>query len=445
MEFLKSEQDIDRYYTASSSSSSALVLFFSASWCKSCEKLASDLSNYTDPSGSSSVLKKATFKKIDVDDCPDLSEKYNVTSLPTLLVIDKSDGRGYSARYSGSDITQVVALFDASSASSSASPDLGVPPKEPVIPLISTDLNLINLPKFNYAPDSTSRSPSTSISIQLLNKINLGDMPYTAKDMMSLNTAVSGVLNDSAVQARKFSVDEIQKLYVYKVPTVSPDGTCSNVHQMAIKPFNLASDGYKIAGIESTSANYLSDSSCEFLASSHPLTMRLFRLNVIVEKLYEMTNADWIGIYRLISVRDDDSNNSSSSSSISNSSSDVSSSWTPCLMKEAYRGEPSRALFPVTEPFAKKSTNSWVGLTGMPRIISNTRKREEGVSYYECSGSVQSELCVPILRFTGGGDSFDVIGIIDLESWKVDHFDSKKILNVLQVALDLGNSSSFFV
>ncbi len=287
-------------------------------------------------------------------------------------------------------------------------------PIEPIIPPISTDLclNLANsVPNISFGVDVSANAPS-AITFQLLDKINLGDLRFSAQEMVTLNSAVTEVLQSQEIASTKFSSADVQKLYVYKVPTVSSDGTCSNVSFMAKRPFNIASDGYKIADVDVSSDNSLTERSCERL-QSHPMTLRLFKLNRIVDRLYDMTGAEWIGIYRLIATQDA-----------------VSASWGPCLMKEAYKGEPSRALFPISESFASKSTNSWVGLNGSCRIIANTRKREEGVSYY---GTIR------------GGYQYDVVGIIDLESWKVDHFDAKKVLNVLKVAMDLGNSTSFFI
>jgi L-methionine (R)-S-oxide reductase len=118
------------------------------------------------------------------------------------------------------------------------------------------------------------------------------------------------------------------------------------------------------------------------------------------------------------------------------------------LLKEAYLGEPSRAVFPLTEAFAIKSTNSWVGLHGEIRHIPNTRAREEGVSYYECSGSVQSELCLPIFKSfpssSAGGMEWRVIGIIDLESWNPNHFTPQMIRDVLEVGFLLGECEEYF-
>ena len=146
-------------------------------------------------------------------------------------------------------------------------------------------------------------------------------------------------------------------------------------------------------------------------------------LNRAVNLLYSLTTAHWIGIYRVI-----DADNELG------------------LLKEAYLGEPSRAVFPLTETFALKSTNSWVGLHGEVRHIPNTRAREEGVSYYECSGSVQSELCLPIFKSfpSSVGTEWRVVGIIDLESWNPNHFTPQMIRDVLEVGFLLGECEEFF-
>jgi putative methionine-R-sulfoxide reductase with GAF domain len=115
------------------------------------------------------------------------------------------------------------------------------------------------------------------------------------------------------------------------------------------------------------------------------------------------------------------------------------------LVKEAYIGEPSRPVFPVTSSFATKSTNSWVALNSSIRIIQNTRQIEEGVSYYSCSNKVQSELCVPILRQNLNSQVWEVIGIIDLESWKPRHFDNQLVCDVLNVAFHIGESNKFAI
>jgi putative methionine-R-sulfoxide reductase with GAF domain len=110
-------------------------------------------------------------------------------------------------------------------------------------------------------------------------------------------------------------------------------------------------------------------------------------------------------------------------------------------------------VFPVTEAFAKKSTNSWVGLTGNVRTIEDTNVRESGVSYYECSNKVQSEICVPIygapsvsasIASSSSATESPVIGIIDLESWGLHHFTEAKVLQVIRTAFEVGASNFGF-
>ena len=58
--------------------------------------------------------------------------------------------------------------------------------------------------------------------------------------------------------------------------------------------------------------------------------------------------ADWFGIYRKISYHGNE-----------------------VLVKEAYTGEPSRAIFPLTNEFAEISNNSWVGMKGIGKVIQD--------------------------------------------------------------------------
>jgi L-methionine (R)-S-oxide reductase len=217
----------------------------------------------------------------------------------------------------------------------------------------------------------------------------------------------------------------VREMFTYKVPTLNAAGTCSNLAQLAKRSFSLANDVYHLSEDVMASDDKL---------ISHPLSHRLQWLNNTVNELRNLTGADWIGIYRMVRADGD-----------------------LALVKEAYLGEPSRPVFPVTDAFAQKSTNSWVALSARGRSIPDTHHRDEGVTYYECSGRVRSELCVPILRRrrrgeaeTEGGESanqqvWEVVGIIDLESWKLDHFHNQMICDVMQVAFDLGGHNDYAV
>lgn len=102
---------------------------------------------------------------------------------------------------------------------------------------------------------------------------------------------------------------------------------------------------------------------------------------------------------------------------------------------------PARGLAGVLpSPHTGCSNNSWVALRDRGRVIQDTwalddEGGEEGVPYYECSKRVRSECCVPI-RATDG----TVIGIIDAEAWRPNHFTPVRVAEVMQVCDDLGQA-----
>ena len=62
-----------------------------------------------------------------------------------------------------------------------------------------------------------------------------------------------------------------------------------------------------------------------------------------------------------------------------------------------------------------------MGLTAKPVVIQNIG--EHVGAYYKCDGQVNSEACYPIF----GLDGKEVVGIVDAESFKEDHFDDFKL------------------
>ena len=69
-------------------------------------------------------------------------------------------------------------------------------------------------------------------------------------------------------------------------------------------------------------------------------------------------------------------------------------------------------------------------------VIHDTQARGGDTPYYECSGAVRSECCVPILNRDG-----KCVGIIDVESWKVGVADSDAVVwQVATVCQQLGES-----
>jgi L-methionine (R)-S-oxide reductase len=377
------------------------ILSFGATWCKNCKTFAPQLANV----GREFSLPVA---KIDVDELQDLAEEYGVSALPHTIFIS-NDSTELS--YVGSDIlilSENLRLFLAGLSSAiNSQPTGGIDIPIPVIQEVQD---------FHRLPLIRSDNSSKSALVEdLLTKINLETSIAASPESEELvQKAFSDLDLPLSPVDRCTGEEATHHLFIFKVPRLNPEGTCSNLNDISDRPFNLAVDAYGVPA--ETLPAFLRD-------TNHQLVVRSTRLNRAVNLLYSLTTAHWIGIYRVI-----DADNELG------------------LLKEAYLGEPSRAVFPLTETFALKSTNSWVGLHGEIRHLPNTRARDEGVSYYECSGSVQSELCLPIFKsfLSSTGNEWRVVGIIDLESWNVNHFTPQMIRDVLEVGFQLGECEEFF-
>src|SRR5260370_721832 len=178
---------------------------------------------------------------------------------------------------------------------------------------------------------------------------------------------VEGAVRDLLeAMGEKVHIADPGSLYVYRVPMLTEDGTCSIADEMAPVPYDLTA----ILG-----------------GRSEQTTRRLALLGRLVERVQETTGADWVGVYQRC----------------------VNSTGVPVLVKVSYVGLPSRAEFPLTSEFAERSTNSTVGLTGRATVIEDVSKHvEAGGGFYVCDEGIQSEACVPILD-----GAREVIGIVD--------------------------------
>src|SRR5437868_3327718 len=80
------------------------------------------------------------------------------------------------------------------------------------------------------------------------------------------------VVDDAFRQTRDdFSEEDIQHLYVYDIPRLSPDGSCSILEEKSDTPYNLATTlglAFHVPALK-----------------KHPHTLRLWRLHRIVEQL----------------------------------------------------------------------------------------------------------------------------------------------------------------
>lgn len=165
-------------------------------------------------------------------------------------------------------------------------------------------------------------------------------------------------------------INDEDALYRYPVPLLSEDGSCSLIEELAPLPYDLSG----ILGGRTADA-----------------TRKLCMLHQLVERATAVTGSDWLGIYQKRMSREGQA----------------------VLVKLAYRGRPSRAEFPLTEEFARGSTNSTVGLTGTAKVIDDVSAHvQQGGGFYVCDDAIQSEACLPIL--TAAGDA--VLGILDAEA-----------------------------
>jgi len=186
----------------------------------------------------------------------------------------------------------------------------------------------------------------------------------------------------------KVDVGDAASLYTYTVPILTENGACSIVDQLAPVPYDLAG----ILG-----------------GRSAQTTRRLALLERLVERAQETTGADWVGIYQRR----------------------VNPAGVAVLVKLAYVGRPSRAEFPLTTEFARRSTNSTVGLTGRATVIDDVGKHvEAGGGFYVCDDGVQSEACVPILD-----ENRQVAGIVDVEASPRAFFGADRLAVVAALAI----------
>lgn len=254
-------------------------------------------------------------------------------------------------------------------------------------------------------------------------------------------------LNASFVSSHA-SVDAAtaEKFTVWRIPKITPEGTCSRPGDLDPEPFNLLASVYARSA-DSSAAGGSGSGLASPSASADSVVARAAVLHEVVRLIEEATGADWVGVYRTIE---------------SPPAAAPRTAGERCLVKEAYRGAPSRPFFPLTPEFAAHSNNSTVAMTAQAILLPDTRKLGDEDPYYVCDAKVsrgscrrrpettvqlvahlctacvscsvsftpdssftsplpplqvRSELCAPII---GSGGA--VIGIIDAESFKPHHF-----------------------
>jgi len=229
--------------------------------------------------------------------------------------------------------------------------------------------------------------------------------------------------------------EALAALYRYRVPVTTDDGACAASKELAPEPFDL---GRELFGTSDWAAE----------AAAHPTTATLQRLTLLVQELAKRTQVDWLGVYRLRQRPDGYRARGAAPPTprqvpafltlLGTPSSRSHLSRSRYLLKLAYVGRPSRAVFPLNELFHDISNNSWVAMEARPKLIQDVAAYDG--PYYACDGDVQSELCAPIVDPASGA----VLGIIDAESFRKAHFTAERIAEVLQACADLGRCNLGF-
>jgi L-methionine (R)-S-oxide reductase len=197
-----------------------------------------------------------------------------------------------------------------------------------------------------------------------------------------------GILDEAKKASLPATPSALNALYQYKVPKLSPDGSCSLHEELDPTPYDLG----KVLGGRSVQTSFA-----------------LITLDALVQSIHQLTGSDWLGVYQVRALPGG-----------------------PTLVKLAYRGAESRPEFPLTEAFAKTSNNSSVGLSGKARVLQDVKAHiASGGAYYECDPKVQSEVCLPLLDANG-----KVVGILDAESSKKSHYTGERLAMLVSLATE---------
>lgn len=194
-----------------------------------------------------------------------------------------------------------------------------------------------------------------------------------------------GILEEAKKQSLPATPSALNALYLYRVPKLSTDGSCSLHDELDPTPYDL---GAALGG------------------RSVQNSFSLLTVSALVNEVAYQTQLPWLGAYQVRGA---------------------------LLVKLAYRGAESRAEFPLTDAFEKQSTNVRVARSGKASLVDDVKAHvKNGGAYYECDPRVQSELCVPILD-----PNAHVVGILDAEAFEPGAFTSARVAALVALALEL--------
>jgi thioredoxin 1 len=89
-----------------SSEKRAIIIKFSAKWCGPCKTITPIFVGHSD---NPQVSKSIVFVEVDVDEAPDIAEKFGVASMPTFKAIKQSMVIGNFSGASREKLSQMIA------------------------------------------------------------------------------------------------------------------------------------------------------------------------------------------------------------------------------------------------------------------------------------------------------------------------------------------------
>lgn len=81
---ITSVSEFEKYGSPNGKADFVFVDFY-ATWCGPCKRIAPSIDSLA------KIYKNIDFLKVDIDVCHEMAEKYNVTSLPTFMIFQRSD------------------------------------------------------------------------------------------------------------------------------------------------------------------------------------------------------------------------------------------------------------------------------------------------------------------------------------------------------------------
>ena len=102
-----SSEHFDELLADASERGVPVVVDFSATWCGPCQSIAPAFEALA-----AKHAERALFVQVDVDECAEVAERFDVSSMPTFVLLAPGGGDEVLARVAGADVGAVAAAVD---------------------------------------------------------------------------------------------------------------------------------------------------------------------------------------------------------------------------------------------------------------------------------------------------------------------------------------------